>query len=63
MGESCGFTGPGSCRTQAFKQWDVIVMLIKSTAYLVCDESGSHRTSGQGIRPISLSFVAEACLG
>lgn len=53
----------GSCHTQAFKQWDVIVMLIKSTACLVCDGSGSRWTSGKGIRPISLSFVAKECFG
>lgn len=60
---SCGFTGAGGCHTRAFKQWDVITMLIKSTAYLMCDGSGSHWTSGKGIRPISFFFVAKGCLG
>lgn len=39
---SCGFTGTGSSHRQAFKQWDVMVMLIKSAAQLMCDGSGSH---------------------
>lgn len=60
---SCGFTGAGSCHTQAFNQWDIIVMLIKSTACLMCDGSGSRWTSGKEIRPISLSFVAKECFG
>lgn len=55
--------GDTSCHTQVFSQWDVIVMLIKSTSYLMRDGLESHWTSGKGIRSISISFVAEECFG
>lgn len=60
---SCGFTSATCCHTQAFSQWDVMVMLIKSRAYLMRDGLGSHWTSGKGIRPISISFEAKECFG
>lgn len=47
---------------QSFNQWDVIVLPIKSTAYLMHGASGSHWTSGKGICSVSLFFVTEVLL-
>lgn len=47
---------------QSFNQWDVIVLLIKSTAYFMHGASGSHWTSGKGICSVSLFFVTEVLL-
>jgi len=59
----CGYVCGGpvvslGCHTHGFSQWDGIAMLIKSTAYLKGDGSGSHCTSGKGVSSISLCFVA-----